>query len=58
MIENINGKIRKHTKNKLSFPTDDAVIKSTFLALGEATKKMVYAYTELGNNPESIFNYF
>lgn len=39
LIENLNGKIRKYTKNKLSFPTDEAVIKSTFLALREATKK-------------------
>ena len=34
-----NGKIRKYTKNKLSFPTDDAVKKSVYLALREATKK-------------------
>ncbi len=39
LIENLNGKIRKYTKNKLSFPTDEAVIKSTYLAIGEATKK-------------------
>ncbi|GAA3524437.1 IS256 family transposase [Aquimarina addita] len=39
LIENLNGKIRKYTKNKLSFPTDNAVMKSTFLALREATKK-------------------
>jgi transposase-like protein len=39
LIENLNGKIRKYTKNKLSFPTDDAVIKSVYLALREATKK-------------------
>lgn len=39
LIENLNGKIRKYTKNKLSFPTDQAVIKSTFLALNETTKK-------------------
>jgi len=39
LIENLNGKIRKYTKNKLSFPTDDAVKKSVFLALGEITKK-------------------
>ncbi len=38
LIENLNGKIRKNTKNKLSFPTDEAVLKSTFLALNEATK--------------------
>lgn len=39
LIENLNGKIRKYTKNKLSFPTDEAVMKSAFLAIREATKK-------------------
>lgn len=39
LIENLNGKIRKYTKNKLSFPSDQAVIKSVYLALREATKK-------------------
>jgi len=39
LIENLNGKIRKYTKNKLSFPTDEAVLKSLYLAVGEATKK-------------------
>ena len=39
LIENLNGKIRKYTKNILSFPTDDAVMKSVFLAVNEATKK-------------------
>ena len=39
LIENLNGKIRKYTKNKLSFPTDDAVKKSVYLALNEITKK-------------------
>jgi putative transposase len=39
LIENLNGKIRKYTKNKLSFPTDESVLKSVFLALREATKK-------------------
>jgi transposase-like protein len=37
--ENLNGKIRKYTKNKLSFPTDEAVIKSVYLASKEASKK-------------------
>jgi hypothetical protein len=27
-----------YTKNKLSFPTDEAVLKSTFLALNEQIK--------------------
>lgn len=39
LIENLNGKIRKYTKNKLSFPTDDAVMKSVYLAVREVTKK-------------------
>jgi putative transposase len=39
LIENLNGKIRKYTKNKLSFPTDDALMKSVYLAINEATKK-------------------
>src|SRR5690606_42056895 len=39
LIENLNGKIRKYTKNKMSFPTDEAVMKSVFLAVREATKK-------------------
>lgn len=39
LIENLNGKIRKYTKNKLSFPTDDAVRKSVWLALQEIEKR-------------------
>ncbi|WP_262509827.1 IS256 family transposase [Chitinophaga deserti] len=39
LIENLNGKTRKYTRNKLSFPTDDAVLKSVYLALREVTKK-------------------
>jgi len=39
VIENLNGKIRKYTKNKMSFPTDDAVLKSVYLAIRESTKK-------------------
>ena len=45
LIENLNGKIRKYTKNKLSFPTDDAVKKSVYLALKEATKKCLILFS-------------
>ncbi len=38
IIENLNGKIRKYTKNKLSFPTDKAVKKSVYLVLREVTR--------------------
>ena len=39
LVENLNGKIRKYTRNKLSFPSDQAVMKSVYLATREATKK-------------------
>ena len=39
LIENLNGKIRKYTKNKLSFPTNEALIKSVYLAVRETSKK-------------------
>lgn len=39
LIENLNGKIRKYTKTKMSFPTDDALKKSVWLALQEIEKK-------------------
>ena len=39
LIENLNGKIRKYTKTKMSFPTDDALHKSVWLALLEIEKK-------------------
>lgn len=38
LIENRNGKIRAYTKNKLSFPTDEARMKSTFLAIRDTKK--------------------
>jgi transposase-like protein len=48
LIENLNGKIRKYTKNKLSFPTDEAVKKSVYLALGEVTKKWTMSIQNWG----------
>lgn len=48
LIENFNGKIRKYTKNKLSFPTDEAVMKSVFLAVKEASKKWTMAIRDWG----------
>ena len=39
LIENLNGKIRKYTKSKLSFPSDDAVKKMVYLSLMEIEKK-------------------
>lgn len=48
IIENLNGKIRKYTKNKLSFPTDEAVMKSVYLAIHEITKKWTMSIREWG----------
>ena len=39
LIENLNSKIRKYTKAKLSFPNDDALKKSVYLAITEIEKK-------------------
>ncbi|MDD3944729.1 MAG: transposase [Bacteroidales bacterium] len=39
LIENLNGKIRKYTRAKLSFPNDDALKKSVYLAICEIEKK-------------------
>ena len=47
-MENLNGKIRKHTKNKMSFPSDEAVVKSVFLAIREATKKWTQSIQNWG----------
>ena len=48
IIENLNGKIRKYTKNKLSFPTDESVLKSTFLAINEASRSWTQPIREYG----------
>ena len=54
IIENLNGKIRKYTKNKLSFPNDDALKKSVYLAIAEVEKK----WSQPIQNWGKIFNQF
>jgi len=54
LIENLNGKIRKYTKNKLSFPNDDALKKSVFLSISEIEKKWTQPIWNWG----MIFNQF
>ena len=59
LIENLNGKIRKYTKNKLSFPNDDALKKAIFLTLGEIEKKWTMPVRDWGlimNQFICIFN--
>jgi putative transposase len=48
IIENLNGKIRKYTKNKLSYPNDEAVLKSVFLAVMEPTKRWTMPIRDWG----------
>jgi len=54
LIENLNGKIRKYTKNKLSFPNDDALKKSVYLAINEIEKKWYQPIWNWG----MVFNQF
>ena len=54
LIENLNGKIRKYTKSKLSFPSDEAVKKTVFLSLMEIEKK----WTQPIHNWGLIMNQF
>ena len=54
LIENLNGKIRKYTKNKMVFPTDDALKKSVYLSLMQISKK----WTQPIHNWGIILNQF
>ena len=54
LIENLNGKIRKYTKSKLSFPSDNAVKKTVYLSLMEIEKK----WTQPIHNWGLIMNQF
>ena len=48
LIENLNGKIRKYTRSKLSFPSDDAVKKTVYLSLMEIEKKWTMPISNWG----------
>ncbi len=56
LIKSPNGKIRKYTKNKLSFPTDDAVMKSVYLPVREAIKRWTMPIRNWGHHFKSIPN--
>lgn len=40
--------VKFNQKNKLSFPTDDALMKSVFLAINEATQKWSMTFHNWG----------
>ena len=52
LIENLNGKIRKYTKNKMVSPSDESLKKSVSLSLMEISKK----WTQPIQNWGLIFN--
>lgn len=54
LIENLNGKIRKYTKNKMAFPTDESLKKSVFLSLMQISKE----WTQPIHNWGLILNQF
>jgi transposase-like protein len=58
IIENLNGKIRKYTSHKNSFPTDDAVKKSVYLAIREITKRWTQPIRSREIILKSIYCYF
>lgn len=59
VIENLNRNIRKITKNKGTFPSDDALAKIVFLAIEQQTKrwnKVTRNWGEILNQLLIIFN--
>lgn len=57
-IENFNRGLRKVTKAKSIFPSDDALFKSIYLAMIDITKKMDRGSMELGTNTQSTLYLF
>ncbi|BBE29891.1 hypothetical protein OSSY52_19300 [Tepiditoga spiralis] len=57
VIESLNRQYRKATKNKTSFPNDDALLKMLYLATINATKRWTARYRNWSNvlNELSIF---
>jgi transposase-like protein len=47
-IESLNYQLRKVTKNRLSFPTDDAIFKILYLAIRNASEKWTMPIREWG----------
>lgn len=57
-IENFNRQLRKITKAKTIFPTDDALFKSLYLAMTNATKKWTGKSWEWGLTLDQLCIYF
>jgi transposase-like protein len=57
-IENFNRGLRKVTKAKTVFPTDDALFKSIYLAMVDITKKWTGATWNWGQTLDQLMIYF
>jgi len=57
-IESFNHRIRKVTKTKPSFPTDDALLKLLYLIVMDATEKWTIAYDNWGQILQQLTVYF
>ena len=57
-IENFNRGLRKVTKSKAVFPTDDALFKSIYLAMTDITKKWTGASWNWGQTLDQLMIYF
>lgn len=57
-IENFNRQLRKVTKAKGTFPTDDALFKSIYLAMMDATKKWTQRFRDWGQIMGQLSIYF
>ena len=58
MCETQDEKIRKYTKNKLSFPADEVVKKIRISDAEGGDKKVEFADEKLWNYTQSVLNYF
>lgn len=57
-IENFNRQLRKVTKSKTIFPTDDALFKILYLAMVDATKKWTGKGWDWGQTLDQLVVYF
>ena len=58
MIENFNRQLRKVTKSKTIFPTDDSLMKILYLAMTDVTKKWIQSRRDWGKIHSQLEIYF
>ena len=57
-IENFNRGLRKVTKSKAVFPTDDSLFKMLYMAMTDITKKWTGKSWEWGQTPDQLCIFF